>query len=104
MSMLLLAENDARLGQIVRRKLHRDFITGNDADEMLAHFAGNMREYVALPGQIDSKHRSGQHLGYRSFHYDLFFFRHRAKYIRQNATLNPRQERSSILTNVFEGN
>ena len=55
---LLLAENDSRLGQIVGRKLHRDLVPGNDADEMLAHFAGDMGQDITLAGEIDTKHRA----------------------------------------------
>src|SRR4029077_2064259 len=67
-----------RLGEIVRRKLDRDFVARDDADEMLAHFAGNMREHVALTREIDPEHRSRQNLGHCAFHHDLFFLRHGA--------------------------
>lgn len=77
---LFLAKNDARLGQIVGRELDFDLIAGNDANEMLAHFPGDMGEDVALPGKIDPKHRARQHLRDDSFRDDLFFFRHRVKY------------------------
>ena len=37
--LLLGAENNPPLGQIVRRQFHRHFVAGEDADEVLAHFA-----------------------------------------------------------------
>ncbi len=79
MSILLFPENDARLGEIVRGKLDRHFVARDDADEMLAHFAGNMREHVTLTREIDSEHRSRQNLGHCAFHHDLFFLRHGAE-------------------------
>src|SRR5207302_495621 len=79
MSILLFPENDARLGEIVRGKLDRHFVPRDDADEMLAHFAGNMREYVTLTREIDPEHRSRQNLGHCAFHPDLFFLRHGAE-------------------------
>jgi hypothetical protein len=85
---LFLAKNDARLGQIVGRELDFDLIAGNDANEMLAHFSGDVGEHVALPGKIDPKHRARQHLRDDSFRDDLFFFRHRVKYTPTGASLN----------------
>ncbi len=48
---LLGAKDDARLCQIVRRKLHRDFVSRDDANEMFSHFTRNMRQDVTLPRQ-----------------------------------------------------
>src|SRR5260370_18943800 len=45
---------------------------------MFAHFAGDMREHVALTREIDPEHRSRQNLGHRALHHDLFFLRHGA--------------------------
>ncbi len=36
---LLLPEDDPTLGQIIRRELHAHAVAGEDADEVLAHFA-----------------------------------------------------------------
>ena len=44
------AENNAGLGQIVGRKLHFYLIAWHDANEVLAHFARNMRENIARAG------------------------------------------------------
>src|ERR1700730_1405492 len=83
---LLFPENDPRLSQIIRRELDRDFVARHDPDEMLAHLAGNVRQDVALAGEIDPKHRPGNYLGHRSFHHDLFFLRHGAEiYSQQSA-------------------
>src|SRR5207245_703205 len=77
MSILLFPKNDPGLGQIVRRKLHRNFVPGHDPDEMLPHFAGNVCEHIALAAEIDPEHRPRQNLGHGPFRHDLFFLRHR---------------------------
>ena len=74
-----LSKNDARLGQIVGRKLHLHFVARDDADEMFAHFAGDVREDRPLTGQLHAKHRARQHLRHRSFRHDLLFLGHRGK-------------------------
>jgi hypothetical protein len=57
-STLFLAEDYARLSQIVRRQLDLNLISGHDSNEMLAHFTGNMRKHIARAWEIDPKHRS----------------------------------------------
>src|SRR5205823_3050623 len=76
---LLFAENDARLGQIVRRQFQRDFVSRHDANEMFAHLTRDVRKHVALAGHVDAKHCSRQYLRNRAFHHDRGFFRHRAE-------------------------
>ena len=44
---LLLPEDDAAAGQVVGGKLDLDLVAGKDADEMLAHFAGDVAENLA---------------------------------------------------------
>ena len=103
MPQLFLAKNDARLGQVVGRKLDLDFIAGNDADEMFAHLARDMREDIALAWKIDTKHGARQHLRDNAFRDDLFFFRHRAKYTREQPASQPSRA-MSILLNVAQRN
>ena len=79
MFRLLFAENNPRLGQVIGRQFHRNLISGHDANEMLAHFAGDVSQDVALTGQIDAKHRAWQHLRYRSLGDDLRFLCHSIK-------------------------
>jgi len=67
---------------------------------MLAHFAGNMRKDIALPGKIDAKHRPGQNLRHGAFSDDLFFFRHRAANIpRQRTTLKTSTSQGAAVSN-----
>jgi hypothetical protein len=53
-----LAENDSRLGQVVGRKLHRNLVPGDDANEMLAHLTRDVSPDIPLPGKIDAEHRA----------------------------------------------
>ena len=76
----MLAKNDSCLGQIVGRKLHRDFIARHDSNEMFAHLTGDMSEHVALAWKVHAKHRTWQHLGYRPFGHDLLFLWHNRTY------------------------
>jgi hypothetical protein len=73
---LFRPENDPRFRQVVGRQLDLDLVARDDADEMFSHLAGDVREDVALPGEIDAEHGARQHLGYRAFGHDLRFFRH----------------------------
>src|SRR5205807_7572211 len=77
--LLLFAENDPRFGQIIRRKLYRNFVSRNNADEMFTHLARNMGKNIPLSGKIDAKHRARQHLRYRALGHDLFLFRPETK-------------------------
>lgn len=43
------AKDDAPFGEVVGGKLDCDFVAGQDADVVLAHFAGDMRRhYMAV--------------------------------------------------------
>src|SRR5208283_2907170 len=53
---------DAAPCQIVWRKLDRDFITRQDANEMHAHFSGDMGENAMAVRQFDAKHGIGKGL------------------------------------------
>src|SRR5271170_25187 len=69
-------ERDPRLAQIVRRHLDVDPVTDADANEVLAHLAGNMRKDFMAVGQSDAKHRAGQHLADRPLQFNWLFFGH----------------------------
>src|SRR5579864_3565464 len=43
---LLVPVHDSAPRQVVRRKLHRDLVPGKNADEILAHSAGYVREHL----------------------------------------------------------
>ena len=88
---LLLAKDDPRFGQIVRGKLDRDFIARDDPNEMFPHLARDVRQHIALTGEIDPKHCPRQYLGHRSLHHDLFFLRHGAEIYQRTFFAQPNQ-------------
>src|SRR5215471_1889224 len=57
---LLVAVDNPPTSQVVRRKLHRDLVSRKNADEILSHFAGDMRQHLVLVLQLHAKHRVGQ--------------------------------------------
>ena len=60
--VLAMPVGDARPVQVVGRHLEVDLVADADADEIFAHFAGNMREHLMAVGQGHPEHRAGQHL------------------------------------------
>src|SRR5579871_1060427 len=48
--------------QVVRRKLDGHLIAGQNADEVLAHFAGDVRQHLVLVLQLHAEHRIRQRL------------------------------------------
>src|ERR1051326_2670685 len=73
---LLFPKNDAGFCQIVRRQLNRNLVSGDNADEMFAHFTGDMCKHVALAGKINAEHRAGQDLRDGAFGHNRSFLRH----------------------------
>src|SRR5262245_32165731 len=71
------AVNDPSTAQVVGGNLHLDPIAGNDADEVLAHSAGDMGYDLVAVVQFDAKLRVGQRLFDAALHFNGFFFRHK---------------------------
>lgn len=74
--VLSLAVDDPALGQIVRRKFHADFVARDDADEILAHFAGHVRQHFRSSLQFNPETGVGQGLSYGSGYFKRFVFGH----------------------------
>src|ERR1700734_3041297 len=75
-SALRMTVNDARFVQVVGRHLDVHFVANRDADEILAHFAGDMGKDLVPVGERDTEHRAGKHLRYVSSQFDWLFFWH----------------------------
>src|SRR5688572_2722683 len=74
---LLLAEDDAALGEIVGGELDLDAVAGQDADEVLAHFAGDDAEDLAVGAvELELEHGVGQRLGNGRFNFDRLLLGH----------------------------
>src|SRR6266436_4959134 len=63
--ILLIAVHNPAARQIVRRKLHGDFVSRQNPDEILAHLTGNVRQDLVLVFQLDAEHRVRQRLDHR---------------------------------------
>ena len=69
--------HDARFLGVVGRHLDFDAVTGNQADESLPHFPGNVREDEVAIVQLDSEHGSRKNGVDRSFQfYSIVVFIH----------------------------
>src|SRR2546423_1729130 len=69
-SCLFVTIHNTAARQIVWRKLHRHFISRQNADEILAHFAGNVRQHLMLVLQLHPKHGIRQRLNNRGHHFN----------------------------------
>src|ERR1043166_5258909 len=67
---------DAAAGQIVRRQLHLDPVTGQDPDEVHPHLAAHVRQHAMAVLQLHAEHRVGERLHHRALDLDRVFFRH----------------------------
>src|SRR3990170_6451593 len=67
---LLVAIYDPAARQIVGRQLHRHPVSRQDADEILAHLSGDMRQHPVLVLQFHPKHGVGQRFNDRGHHFD----------------------------------
>src|SRR5229473_8510614 len=65
LAALLVAIHNPAARQIVRRKLHGDFVSRQNPDEILAHLAGNVRQNLVLVFQLNAEHRVRQRLDHR---------------------------------------
>jgi len=79
--VLLEAERDSALGQVVGRHLHVHAVAGEDPDSVLAHLAGGVGEYFVVIVQFDPEHRIGEQLGNSPRKFNKVFFRHVASLV-----------------------
>jgi hypothetical protein len=57
---LLESIDDAAPTQVVRRDFHQDPVTGKNADEVLSHFAADVRKHLVLVLKLNPEHGIGQ--------------------------------------------
>lgn len=63
-------------GEVVRRKLNGNLVSGEYPNKVLSHFSGNMSQYHVFALQFDPEHGIGQRLQDCRDDFDGFFFRH----------------------------
>src|SRR5512146_2078685 len=73
---LFIAIHDPSAGQVVGRKFHRYAIAGKNTNEVLAHFAGDMRQHLMLVLQLDLKHGVRQRFDDHGHNFNRVFFTH----------------------------
>src|SRR3546814_10090396 len=56
---LFVAEGDAALGQVIGRHLDVHAVAREDANAVLAHLAGGMRQHFMVVVQLHAEHRVG---------------------------------------------
>jgi hypothetical protein len=62
--------------QVVRRKLNRHFVSRKDADEILAHFSGNVGQDLVLVFELHFEHGIRERFNYRCHYLNRVFFAH----------------------------
>ena len=68
---LVQTEGDAGLGHVVGGDLDTDSVAYDEADEALAHFAGDVGQELMAIGHLDAEHGAGEHGGYHAFELDF---------------------------------
>src|SRR6266498_4609643 len=71
-----VSESDPTLAQIVRRKLQRDLVAGNDAYVVLAHLACAVRDELVPVVERDAKAGVRQCFSHHAIHLENFFLCH----------------------------
>src|SRR5215469_3349679 len=75
-SGLAEAIGDAPLGEIIRRHLDHDLVTGQHADAVLAHLAGGMGDDFMAVLQKNPEGGVGQEFADRTLEFQQFFLGH----------------------------
>jgi hypothetical protein len=70
----LEAINDTGLLGVVRGHLELHAVTDHEADETLAHLAGDVREHFVAGGELDLEHGACEHSADGAIEFDRFFF------------------------------
>lgn len=71
-----MPKGDSCFSKIIRGHLDVDLVPDTDADEVFAHFSGNMSEHLVTIGQGHSEHGTRQDLRHRPHQFNWFFFHH----------------------------
>src|SRR5438105_7462026 len=77
---LLVPVDDAAPAEIVRRQLHGHLVAGQDANEVHAHLARDVRQDLVTILELDAEHRVRQRLDDGPLDLDSFFFGHSPPY------------------------
>src|SRR5690349_2733507 len=75
-SLLLEPVRDPAAGEVVRRQLDLHAVARQDADEIHAHLAADVRQDTVTALQLHAEHRVRQRLHHGALDLDRVFFRH----------------------------
>jgi hypothetical protein len=73
---LAVAESDPALSQVVRRKLHRDLITSQNANAIAPEASGKVRQNGAFVFQLNTEQTAGKLFQNGSGYFNTVFFTH----------------------------
>jgi len=99
---LFIAIDDAAAVQVIRAKLDGDSITREDANEVLAHSARNMRQYLVLVLELYFEQRIRQRLYDHRHYFDCIFLRQTVSFDRVHASRR-RSAPSAFPLHLFRG-
>src|SRR5262245_5438768 len=66
-----LSVGDSTASEVVRRQLHLHLVARQDADVVLPHLPGDLRQYLVTVVQFDAEHGAGKGFGDLAFDLDL---------------------------------
>lgn len=69
-AFLNVTEYDAAFGQVVRGQFERDFVTGEDTDEVLFHLAGRIGDQLVAVFQVHTEALVWQHFIDNAIHFN----------------------------------
>ena len=75
-ALILVAENNAAFGEIVRGHLNGHAIAGQDTDAVFAHLSSRVGQRLMPVVELHKKPGVGQHLEDGAFEFDQIFFCH----------------------------
>src|SRR3954447_8977323 len=68
-----LSVGDSTASEVIRRQLHLHLVARKDADVVLSHLPGDLRQHLVPVVQPDAEHRARKRLGDLAFDLDLVF-------------------------------
>jgi hypothetical protein len=69
-----MAISNATLGQVVRGKLHRHAITGEDSDSIATEFAGQVGKNSAVGIKLNAEQTTRELFNYSTRYFNTIFF------------------------------
>jgi hypothetical protein len=74
--MSFVSVNNSAAIQVVGRKLHCDFVAGQNANEVLAHLSGDVSQHLMFIFQFHPEHGVGQRFQNDCHYFNRVFFTH----------------------------